>query len=171
MLCAIFAAVIATAQSPVSKPAAERTIFGNAESFKNSVPLPRGVLNVLTEPMKDDKYYRDFVVGKSGKDLNRLFTAVEVHLSGPNQLGYVIAGTLPLAGADNEWFWVVGTGGPRPKVVLNEGASWLELSKSRSNGYRDIRSVWVMSGTRRTRVFHYDGTSYKLFNQTETSKP
>jgi hypothetical protein len=162
---------MASAQSAGAKTTSERAIFGDAESFKNSVSLPRDVLDLLIVPFKDDEHYRDFVVGKSDKDLNQYFTAVVVHLSAPNVVDYVVAGNLPFAGADNEWFWVVSDGGPHPKVVLNEGASWIELLNSRNNDYRDIQSVWIMSGTKRTRVYHYDGVSYKLFNETEKSKP
>jgi hypothetical protein len=171
MVFALFTAGTAMAQPSGTNPVSEHTIFGDAESFKNSVPLPRNVLDVLIAPMKDDKYYRDFVVGKSDKDLNKLFTGVVMNLSGANEVDYIIEGNLPFAGADNAWFWVVRTGGLKPIVVLNEGASFLELLNSRTNGYRDIRSVWVMSGTKRIRVYHYDGSSYTLFNTVETSKP
>jgi hypothetical protein len=171
MIYVLFTTGTATAQSTGTKPAAKSMIFGGAESLKNSVPLPRNVLDLLIEPFKDDEHYRDFIVGKSDNDLNQLFFADVVYLSGPKEVDYIVAGNLPFAGADNEWFWVVRTGGLHPKVVLNEGASLLEILKSRTNGYRDIQSVWVMSGTKRTRVFHYDGVSYKLFNETEKWKP
>jgi hypothetical protein len=171
VISALFVSGTVSAQSTGMGPATERTIFGSAESFKDPVPLPRSVLELLIEPFKDDSHYRNFVTGKSDTELNQLFSAVAVHLTGLNQVEYVIGGNLPFAGADNEWFWVVRTDGPHPKVVLNEGASFLQLLNSRTNGFRDIQSVWVMSGTKRSRVFHYDGVSYTLFNETEKQKP
>ena len=93
------------------------------------------------------------------------FAAVEVHLSRPDQVDYVIEGRDPFVGADSARLWIVRSSGPHPKVVLNENASFFELLNSRTSGYRDIRSVWIMSGHRRTRVFHFNGTEYKRIEE------
>jgi hypothetical protein len=120
---------------------------------------------LLIEPFKDDEHYRDFVTGKSDEELNKYFAAVEVHLSRPDQVDYVIEGRDPFVGADSARLWIVRSSGPHPKVVLNENASFFELLNSRTSGYRDIRSVWIMSGHRRTRVFHFNGTEYKRIEE------
>jgi hypothetical protein len=165
MICALFAPEIAIAQSTGVKLAPERTIFNDADSFKNSVPLHRNVLDVLIASLKDDEHYRDLFFGKSDIDLNRYFTAVVVHLSGSNEIDYVVQGNLPLAGADCGWFWIVRSAPTHPKVVLFEPTGTIELLNSRTRGYRDIRSVWIMSGHRRTRLFHFNGTEYKRIEE------
>jgi hypothetical protein len=156
MICVLAAAGAAMAQSTGANPAAERT-----ESINSTVPLPRVVLDLLIEPFKDDEHYRDSVIGKSDEELNKYFAAVVVHLSRPDQVDYVIEGRGPFAGADSARLWIVRSSGSQFKVVLNETASFFELLNIRTSGYKDIRSVWIVSGQRRTRLFHFTGTEYK----------
>jgi hypothetical protein len=158
-----FVAADATAQG--------RMTFGDAESFKNSVPLQRNVLDVLIAPLKNDKYYRNVVVGKSDDDLNKLFDAVVVHLSGSNEIDYVIEGNLPLAGADNGWFWVVrAKAGEKPTIALQCSTGELELLQSRHLGFRDIRTIWIMGPSHVEKYFQFNGVNYVLARTVDKSE-
>ncbi|MFZ1083881.1 MAG: hypothetical protein WAN35_02815 [Terracidiphilus sp.] len=162
MICALFVTEIALAQSTGTKLTPKRTIFNDADSFKNSVSLPKNVLDVLIASLKDDEHYSDLFVDKSNKELNEYFTAVLVHLSGFNEIDYVVQGNLPFAGADCGWYWIVRSARSHPEVVLFESTGTLELMRSRTNDYSDIRSVWQSPNERITRIYHYDGHSYVL---------
>jgi hypothetical protein len=161
MICTLFITGIMTAQSSSPKPAAERTIFGDAESFENSVRLSEKVLDVLLAT-NEAEYARQLSLEKPDEDRNKYFSAVEVHLSGPNEVDYVVEGNLPLAGADNAWFWVVRSARTHPKVVLFASGGFLELLNRRTNGYRDMRSVWQSPNERITCVYQYNGERYIL---------
>jgi hypothetical protein len=155
---------IATAQPSTATPATERAIFGDAESFKNSVHLSDKVLDVLLAT-NEAEYARQLSLEKPDEDRNKYFSAVEVHLSGTYEVDYVVEGNLPLAGADNAWFWVVRSARTHPKVVLFASGGFLELLKSRTNGYRNIRSVWQSPNERITRVYHFNGERYILVHK------
>lgn len=161
MICVLVSAGIATAQPSGTKPVSERTIFGDAESFKNSVHLSENVLNLLLAG-NEAEYARQLSLEKPDEDRNKYFSAVEVHLSGPNEVDYVLEGMPPLNGADNAWFWVVLSARTHPKVVLFASGGFLELLNDRTNGDRDIQSVWQSPNERITCVYKYNGERYIL---------
>jgi hypothetical protein len=165
IICALIAAGITTAQPSGTKPAKERTIFyEDEESFPDSLPLPEKVLNAL-KATKEAGYARDVSRERPHEDLNQFFKAVQVHLSNSEDVDYIVLGQFPLTGADCAWFWLVRSARTRPKVVLFSNTNSIELLGSRTNGYRDIRSVWQSPNERITRVYHYNGEYYTLVHK------
>jgi hypothetical protein len=98
-------------------------------------------------------------------DAARLFRAKEVHLGRPNEIDLLVAGTFPVVGADNDWYWVVRST-PNPKVLLWVGCLSIQLLKRKTNGYRDFSSSWSSANHGWDDIYRFDGSMYKLRKRT-----
>jgi hypothetical protein len=164
MICALFAARIAIAQTSRAKPPTERTVYSeySDESFDDFLPLPENLLNVLLATAEAREMSRE-LQGLDRNELAKLFSAIEVHLDDRGKQDYLVLGKSPMSGADCDWFWIVRSGQTHPKVILFANTNSIELLKSRTNGYRNIRSVWESAaGYTITNVYHYNGARYRL---------
>ncbi len=173
MICVFYSTGILTAQSLEAKQASERTIFNeDEESFPNSAPMPKSVLNALLATREGGDTNRIILQNFPDKDPNQFFSADKVHLSSHEDVDYIVLGSFPLTGADCAWFWVVRSDKTHPKIILFANANSIELLKSRTNGFRNIRTVWSSaSGDTVTHVYHYDGARYKLAHKFERVRP
>lgn len=171
MIFALLAQGIAKAQSPATKRIGEQTSFHEDDkSFDNAMRLPDNVLNAL----KATKEAREILGDKpdlNSDQLAELFSAVEVHLSVPNEADYIVKGNFPLVGADNSWFWIVRSTPILPKVILFANGNSITLMKRRTNGYRNIRSDWSSAAESITEVFRFNGSSYKFSLKTDRQVP
>jgi len=149
-------------QGQTSPPAPkEQVAFLSEDSFPPSAPIPQKVLTILLK----EQAVRESIVRASDADKRdpvHLFRAAEVHLFSPNEIDLFIVGNVPIAGADNGWFWVVRSAHKDPKVVLFATGYALELLHSRTNGYRDIRSTWSNPNGTETRIYKFNLEMYKL---------
>jgi len=172
MICAIFVAQIASAQSKVKKTATEPTVFNENEGaygdapdpFDDPVPLPDNVLDAL-RASEQAKSMLDELKGLNREEFAKLFRAVKIHLSGPKELDYVVLGGFPMGGTDAPWFWIVRFDQTHPNVIFFTFANGFEILKTRNNGYPNIRSNAFTASTRYTEIYHYNGQKYVLVHK------
>jgi hypothetical protein len=119
----------------------EQAFFSADEDPQRPVVLAPNVLNVLLA-LREVKESMERASDSERKNPEQLFRAAEVHLRSAAEVDLVIMGRRPLTGADNSWFWVVRSIGRKPKVVLFTGGNSLELSRTRTNGYHNVRTLW-----------------------------
>ena len=162
MICVLVTAGIATAQSASSKPATEPSTFypddGN-RGFDGAVPQSDAILDALLKTPEAKENW-DRLQKLNREELRKLFLVVRVHLNNADETDDVVLGKDPMSGADCDWFWIVRDKSDQIQVLLFENAYGVYLLKSRTKGYRDIRSVGFAGGTTYTSIFHYDGQRY-----------
>jgi hypothetical protein len=131
-----------TARKPVHLPAVIVTAIMNTKEGKNALEFSRAENTELVP--------------------ERLLTGTTVKLTDSRELIFVVVGSSPLSGTDNTWFWVVRQSDKHAGVLLFVGANCLNISRTRTLGYRDIVSTWASAGVAVTLTFSYVGKSYKL---------
>lgn len=162
MICALCATGIAAAQSTGTKPATEPSIFYPDDSnrgFNAADPPSDAVLNALLKT-PEAKENRGQLQELDREELRKLFLVVRVHLTNANETDEVVLGKDPMSGADCNWFWIVRDKGDQAQVLLFENAYGVYLLESRTNGYRNIRSIGFAGGTTYTNIFYYNGQRY-----------
>jgi hypothetical protein len=162
VICILSAAGLAIPQSSSSKPQTEPSIFypddGN-RGFDGAHPPSKSVLDALLKtPEAKENWNR--LQKLTREELQQLFIVIRVHLKDSDETDEVVLGKDPMSGADCDWFWIVRDKGDQAQVLLFENTYGVYLLKSRTNGYRDIRSVGVAGGMTYTNIFHYDGQRY-----------
>lgn len=159
-----FALIAITVHGQSTPPAREQSIFNENNPILRPVSLPPGALKALLQR----KEVRDNLREMADPDRNNVaqfFTAAEAHLGDGNQTDLVVVGKFPMSGADNTWFWVIRSARKEPSAVLFAGGYTLELLASRTKGYRDVRCTWSSPQETSTKVYKFDGTSYKLWKE------
>jgi hypothetical protein len=171
MICTLFAAGIATAQSKGKKSAAQPTAFyedcddeDGPCPFDNPVSLPENVLDAI-RATTEAKSMRDQLDELNREQFTRLFRAVAIHLGGPKELDYVVLSEYPMGGADGPWFWIVRSDQIRPKVIFFTFANGFDVLKTRNNGYPNIRSLASTAAVTYTNLYHYNGQRYILVHK------
>jgi hypothetical protein len=90
------------------------------------------------------------------------FMASEIHLHDKDQVDYVV---LPadgcLFGTDTDPFWVFGKTAKGYDLILKTDEVGLEILKSRTNGYSDIRGISSGQVEVYTVKFKFDGQKYQ----------
>jgi len=149
--------LIARGQQAQSVP--EQTLFSNG-SFQHPVTLSPEVLKVIlaSHPAKETF---DILNDSEKSNPSQLFQAAEVHLRRPDEVDLVVIGLGRMRGAENSWFWIVGSARKDPQVILFGGGDSLEILTSKTKGYRDIGIVWMSSLETETTVYNFDGNYYK----------
>jgi hypothetical protein len=140
----------------------DQIAFLSQDSFPPSVPIPQSVLKILLK----ERLVRDrmeLVSDEEKRNPAQLFRAAEVHIFSASEIDLFIVGNVPIAGADNGWFWVVRSAHKDPRVVLSTTGYTLELLRSRTNGYRDIRCTWSNPNMTETQIYKFNRTRYKLW--------
>lgn len=145
-------------------PVSEQMSFSEDAPVQHPVVLSPEVLKALFET-EEARQVLNFASDAAQDDPARLFRATEVHLGRPGEVDLVVIGVPPMSGADASWFWVVRSTRSGPKVVLHTDANSLDLAKSRTNGYRDIVTVWSSGGETQETTFHFDGKNYKAWKK------
>jgi len=160
----IMIAVPSSVHGQKPQPSREQTTFSEQDPIQELVALPRGVLGILlrTKEVRDEL--------RVASDLERrnpvqLFRASEVHLEGSDEVDLVVAGVVPMSGADNDWYWVVLSPHTNPRIVLFAGCNTLELLGAKTNGYRNIRTSWSSASQTVVRSYRFDGKEYKLWKE------
>jgi hypothetical protein len=135
--------------------------FLSQDSFPVSAPLPQQVLKILLR----QQLVRDSMERASDEDKKnpaQLFRAAQVHLFNPNEMDLFVVGNVPIAGADNGWFWVILSAHKNPRIVLFTTGYAVELLSTKTNRYHDIQSTWSNPNGTETRIYRFNGTRYKL---------
>jgi len=157
------------AQSPPASYPTTHKVFGLDESFDHPVHLPDSVLKALIAT-KEARYVRDELKENPRLDVSQFFLAKEVHLSESKEIDYVVFGQFPLTGADCNWFWIVRSIEPRPRVVLFSIGTTLEiLDRKKNEEQPDIRmDWWAGSGYGWADEYRFNGSRYVRFRRLNT---
>ena len=94
----------------------EQTFFGEDAALQHEVPVSAAVLKVLLQTHAA-KQGLDFASVK-GEDPSKMFRAAEIRLSNSKETDLIVLGQDWMTGADNDWFWLVGSANKSPRVVL-----------------------------------------------------
>lgn len=143
----------------------EQSSFCEDQPLDKPVPVPRGVATLL---MSSPAAKEVFDKGSDSElaDPAKLFKGSELHLSGSKEVDLVAIGSAPMSGADNGWFWVIGSVRKNPKILLWAGGNCLTLLHSKSFGYKDIQTVWSSPQETITTLYKFDGKQYKQSRKT-----
>lgn len=148
-----------------SSTANERTgqnFFGLNWGFDNPDSLPSSVVRALISSRQASQI-RGWMRAKNDSAASNYFLAKEVQLAGPGETDYVVLGRIP--GADCVQFWVIHSERGRPRVVLFDSTSSLEMLTSSTNGLTDIQTVWQSPNETHTKIFRFNGKTYQLVSQ------
>lgn len=146
-------------------------VFGETDdSGAKPVRLAKPILTALLAT-KEAERGRSWAHDDPDRDPNLLFKAFPVSLSNSQEKDYVVWGQAPLTGADNDWFWVVRSEAPTPRVVLFCGALRVEILPRPHNSLEDIRCTWESpGGDGFIHDYRFNGQRYVLFKKTETRR-
>jgi len=139
----------------------DQNSFSVASPLQNPAPLAPEVLKVLLET-DAAKAGLAYATPAQRADPEQLFRAAQVHLNHTDDVDLVVIGVCPMCGADNAWFWIVGSAAKNPKVILVAGGNELQLLDSSTKGYRDVQSVWSSPSQTDTSLYHFNGVQYEL---------
>jgi hypothetical protein len=155
-------------------PGHEQLDFGSEQAIK-PVQKPVVVPEGLVEALRLDKIALN--VAKPclrEQHLDQIpgpwFVASEVHLDGPDEVDLVV---LPrnacLIGANVGPFWLARKTPQGFQIVFSSGGHDLEILRTRSGGFRDIRLESATATTLLTTTFKFNGQSYQPHQK--TSRP
>jgi len=175
LLC--FGCVIgfAVAQNSIPHESKEPTVFqpdDENEGFDNADPPSNDVLNSLLKTA-EARQMSAKLENLDHEQLRKLFEVVKVHLGDSRELVEVVLGHSAMSGVDSNWFWIVRCLPGHSEVILFANGNGLEVLKTRTAGYKDIRTIWSSAaGYSITTVYRYDGIRYKFARKrTTTVKP
>jgi len=166
-LSAALVVLLLLGQPGLGAAPADQNSFSEAGPLENPVPLAPEVLKVLLET---DAAKEGLAYATAAQRANpaQLFRAAQVHLSQADEVNLVVIGICPMCGADNAWFWVIGSATKNPRIILVAGGKELQLLDSSSKGYRDIQSVWSSPSETDTSLYHFNGVQYELRKRKST---
>lgn len=156
-------------------PTDEPLFITDANSFRNAKPVPFETARILFHSLQQPPF-KDRM--SDLRDLERLaplgrwFIEVPIQLTETEEPDFLVLGQQTwLTGADNTWFWIVRSGSRQPKVLFVAGTSRLEVLNGKSNGYRNVRSVFETgAGDKIEKIFRYANGRYRLFHTSECTE-
>lgn len=136
----------------------EQTSFG-AEEMQQPVSIPGDVLEILK---RDERNQRALGAGESESNISASwFVASEINLNDDGLPDLIVQSANPrLFGANLVPFWVFRKTFKGNELILRVDALNLELLKTKSKGYRDIRTRKATANEVITSYYEFDGTKY-----------
>jgi hypothetical protein len=151
-----------TAQQPTSTQARteEQTVFESETKIERPVPVPDDVLRILRQDKRNQT-----CLGKR-ESLDKIpaswFVASEIDLNYDQIPDLVVVAVNPcLFGANINPFWVFRKTDRGYEAALRVYALALELLKTRTNGFRDIRTSAATAVEVTTTTYTFDGRRYR----------
>ncbi|MGH9966658.1 MAG: hypothetical protein ACREBG_02330 [Pyrinomonadaceae bacterium] len=138
----------------------EQVKFGAEESIQHPVSIPHTVLQIL----RRDKRIKLRLAREDAPNdiLTSWFTASEIALNDDDLPDLIIQGTeATLMGANLVPFWVLAKTHEGPAPVLHVDALGLEVLRTRTNTYRDIRASRATATDIITTTYTFDGSRYR----------
>lgn len=162
---------LAQGQTAGEKPANQIVVCCGSAPFDQPVRLPKQFVYAwlgskmasgLRGMLRDDPHLQ----------VDSFYAAYRVKLTSSNDLAYIVEGRgNPVTGADNDWFWVVGTVAAKPAVVLFCGALNLAILPGVHDSLRDIRCTWESpGGDGFIEDYRFNRQTYVLFRKSETHR-
>ena len=148
-------------QAQKGQPTHEKIIIPKVNAFEHEVPLPPDVLKAL---MNDDgiKAKLQYATSYQRNHPAELFFASEARLGQPDEVDFIVGGMPSLCGVSFDWYWVVRPTPYKPRVILFATGNVFEVMDSRTQGYREFRTVGGTDSETDVAVYHFDGKKYKL---------
>lgn len=143
----------------------EQTSFGSETPIATSVKLPQNVLEQLAE-VQDGRLKQCQHSDLRESDIANHFaaSAVNINNDGESDL-FVQAQTLCFMGAHSTTFWIFTKVEqrlfPGYDLVFSQSTDWLELLKTSTNSYRDIRTAGHTALEVYSTVWTFDGRKYQ----------
>ncbi|SRR5258708_80096 len=145
-----------------SKKAAVRkqTTFSAEEPLQHPIDVPTDVLQLLRRDVRNQTCLGE---GQSPKDVPASwFVASDISLKDGHFGDLIVMPANPcLKGANVVPFWIFRRKSGQHLLSLSATAFALEILKTRTNSYRDIRVTSLSATTEYTTVYKFDGNRYK----------
>lgn len=137
----------------------QQSTFGAEERIKRPITLPEDILKILKQDKRNQESLKE---GQSVNDISASwFTASEIYLNDDKLPDLIVMATDPhLFGANVVPFWVFQKTPQGNKLVLSVSALVLEVLKSKTNGYYDIRTSVATAREVLTTIFTFNGETY-----------
>jgi hypothetical protein len=135
----------------------EQTSFcdgGSLEGF-HSTALPKDVVKALMNT-EEGEAALESAEREDGKELDtsKWFLWAKPHLADSRDVFYLVMSVSPMmSGADNTWFWIVRQSGKKATILLWAGGNCVGISRSRTSGYRDVRTTWSSPNETITKIY------------------
>jgi len=150
--------IFAGTQSSINSIEKEQSLFGIESPIDRPVPVPPEILRLLDSDVRVVK-----CLGIKGirQAPGTWYTTSEIHLNDRKQADFVV---LPkeacLFGANIGPIWVFGRTEKSFEILLKTDALGIEILKSKTNGFRDIKGVQATAIKTVEATFKYDGHRY-----------
>lgn len=141
----------------------EQAVFGLENEVNRPVNVPEGALQILRT---DTEVLRCLKQNQTPNHVSASwFVASEIHLNGPEGIDLVVQPkNTCLFGANIGPFWVFRNTPQGYRMVLTTRALGLEVLRSRTKGYRNIRGVRATATNTVSVLFRFDGHKYRPRN-------
>ena len=138
----------------------EQTIFGVEEEIERPVSIPGDVLQILRQNQRNQRHLAQ---GRSPRDIPASwFIASQIQLNDDDSQDLIVMAANPrLFGANIAPFWIFRNTPSGHQLVLSITTLGLEVLRSKTIGYRDIRATAATAKKVITTDYVFDGTSYR----------
>ncbi len=157
----------------------EQLNFSSEQDYANEPvlhpkPLPAEALDALAEDRNVGQCLRESA--KTPDQAFAWFVASEVHLGPKNESDYIVLPNLLLKAeqpgeapgngcflrANSAWFWALRNTKQGYKLVFSGGAHDLSVLHHRTNGFRDIKTSFVLQAGQALNelIYRFDGDGY-----------
>jgi hypothetical protein len=143
----------------------EQTSFSaEDEHVEHSCPIPSDAMSIL----RKDEFVKTVLANDPDalkESPQNLFEASTVHLHSATENDLVVIAEGPLVGGNVTTFWVFQQAPTGMKLVVgNAHTHDLEILRTRTLGYRDIKLTGATAVEYTETILHFDGTRYKEFS-------
>ena len=137
-----------------------QTIFGAELEVKRPVTVPLDVLRILRH---DERIQTRLGKGKSPENLSASwFAASEIELNDHGQRDLILQAVNPhLFGANLVPFWLFQRTPKGYKLILSVDALGLEVLKTKTNNYKNIRTTKATAKEILSGTYEFDGDKYE----------
>jgi hypothetical protein len=125
------------------------------------VVLPKPVLSALLNSKQAREQRRSLKDDGQAAHLAKAFKGTRISLGNSQDRFFLVIGSEPMSGADNDWFWIVRQSGETASILLWAGGNCLNMEETSNFGLRDISTTWSSASSTETANYSYDGKSYK----------
>jgi hypothetical protein len=139
----------------------EQAQFGAEDKIERPVPLPKDVLEILR---RDERVSARLAEEDPPNDaFGAWFVASEIALNDDDLPDLLVQGVEPhILGANLVPWWVFHKTPKGHALALTVNTLGLEVLKTKTNGYRDIRTNKATAKEVLTNTYRFDGSTYRV---------
>jgi hypothetical protein len=146
--------------SEIHKASGEQSEFSTEGQVLDAIPVPSAIRKLLEE----DSFVKETLDSESPplKSLPEDWTLCSViHLGDEKETDYIVVGQRSLTGAHATHFWVFRETSNGVKLVLAAFSDSLSVGERRTNGLRDISTLYYTAVSDGTIRWTFNGTKYR----------